>query len=451
MKVYWLCLGLVVAIIAGEVFAADSAVWQVGVARAKITPQQPLWMAGYAARDRAAEGTLHDLWVKVLALRAADGRRGVVVTSDLLGFPRAISERICSKLQTRFGLDRSEIMLTSSHTHCGPVLEDALWDIYPLDDAQRTMIREYSGQLETTVVATVEEALAGLKPATISLGESTCGFTANRRENSEADVVQARQQGRQTKGVSDHRVPVMLISDAEGRQRAVLFSYACHATTLSFNEWCGDYPGFAQILLENKHPGALAMFHAGCGADQNPMPRGSLEMCQRYGEMLAASVEKALAQPLREVEPTLRTAYGHVRLDYQPPSTEHLKAMAQTNDYRGRWSRRLLAELDSGRPLSTSYDFPVQVWKLGDQLTWIVLGGEVVTDYALRFEKEFGPGAWITAYANDVMAYIPSERVREEGGYEAGAFNVYGLPAESWSPGIEGRIADTVKSLVDGL
>ena len=45
----------------------------VGTAKAKITPQKLFWMAGYGARDRPAEGTLHDLWLKVLVLPAADG------------------------------------------------------------------------------------------------------------------------------------------------------------------------------------------------------------------------------------------------------------------------------------------------------------------------------------------------------------------------------------------
>jgi hypothetical protein len=66
----------------------------------------------------------------------------------------------------------------------------------------------------------------------------------------------------------------------------------------------------------------------------------------------------------------------------------------------------------------------------------------------LRFKKEFGAGAWVTGYANDVMAYIPSRRLWEEGGYQSGAFDVYGLPANRWCPDIEDRIADAVKQLV---
>lgn len=112
----------------------DDATWKVGVAAAKVTPEEPLWMAGYGARDQPAQGTLHDLWVKVLALEASDGNRAVLLTSDLLGFPKSSHESICEELKSRYNLERSQVMLTASHTHGGPVLEGALYDIYPLDD-----------------------------------------------------------------------------------------------------------------------------------------------------------------------------------------------------------------------------------------------------------------------------------------------------------------------------
>src|SRR3712207_8784409 len=56
------------------------------------------------------------------------------------------------------------------------------------------------------------------------------------------------------------------------------FGYACHATTTALYEWSGDWPGAAQIELEKAHPGATAMFWAGCGADQNPLDRKSTRL-----------------------------------------------------------------------------------------------------------------------------------------------------------------------------
>jgi neutral ceramidase len=64
-----------------------------------------------------------------------------------------------------------------------------------------------------------------------------------------------------------------------------------------------------------------------------------------------------------------------------------------------------------------------------------------VVDYSLRLKSELGrKTTWVSSYSNDVMAYIPSRRVRLEGGYEGGdARYPYGLPAP-WDPGIEEQI-----------
>ena len=54
----------------------------------------------------------------------------------------------------------------------------------------------------------------------------------------------------------------------------------------------------------------------------------------------------------------------------------------------------------------------VEVWKIGSDLLFITLGGEVVIDYALRLKEEFGAQrTWVAGYTNDVMAYVPSRRV----------------------------------------
>ena len=74
-------------------------------------------------------------------------------------------------------------------------------------------------------------------------------------------------------------------------------------------------------------------------------------------------------------------------------------------------------------------------------MQFITLGGEVVVDYAFRLKSELsGVKTWVAGYSHDVMAYIPSRRVLQEGGYEGGGAMVYyGLPA-SWNPAVEETI-----------
>jgi hypothetical protein len=114
---------------------------------------------------------------------------------------------------------------------------------------------------------------------------------------------------------------------------------------------------------------------------------------------------------------------------------------------------RYLKILESGGKIDDTYPhYPVQVWRLGDELLWISLGGEVVVDYSLRLKKELAGkrAVWVTGYANDVMAYIGSARVIKEGGYEADSSMIYYGQPSKWDPAIEEKIVSKVHELVKG-
>ncbi|MFA5190719.1 MAG: neutral/alkaline non-lysosomal ceramidase N-terminal domain-containing protein [Verrucomicrobiia bacterium] len=439
---------LIAFVLAHPCFAGET--WKAGIAKAVITPEKPVWLAGYGTK-RAPEGKLHDLWMKALALEDAGGRRAAIVTSDFQGIPKAMCDRTCEKLRQRFGLARDQVMLTFSHNHCGPRLTGDLHDYYPVDAEQVALVDDYTTQMVAKIVEVVGEALSKLAPANLRIGEGRATFAVNRRNNREAEVADLLAKGTVLKGPVDHAVPVLTVTGTDGRLMAMLFGYACHPTTLSFTQWCGDYPGFAQLALEKNHPGAAAMFINTCGADQNPLPRRKVELCERYGQMLAEGVENALKQPMKRVSPSLRTAFESVELAYDKVVTrEELQADLQHKSaIRARWAARMLSKLDAGEKFAASYPYPLHAWRLGREMLLIGMGGETVVDYALRFKKEFGPGTWVCGYADDLIAYIPSRRVWEEGGYEGGSYLYeYGRPALRWGGDVEDRIVESVRRLV---
>jgi hypothetical protein len=168
--------------------------------------------------------------------------------------------------------------------------------------------------------------------------------------------------------------------------------------------------------------------------------------------MLARAVDEAMKRPLRPVSSGVKTAFDFIELPYLNVVTrEDLHPLLQDeNAIRARWAARMLQKLDEGEKFAESYPYPVHAWRLGSELLVIGLGAETVVDYALRFKKEFGPGTWVCGYADDMVAYIPSRRVWEEGGYEGGSFLYeYGRPAFRWSGDIEDRIAAAVHRLVE--
>ena len=436
---WMVCLCVSAGITGASVGAAAD--WKAGAAKANITPPDFMWMAGYASRDHVAEEKLTDLWAKALVLEDPQGNRAALVTLDLVGIDRPLSQSICGKLQSKYGLQRDQIAINTSHTHTGPVVARNLRPMHylMLNDEQQKQVDDYATLLEESITTAIGKAIDQLTPSLILHGSGKTTFAVNRRTNKEAEVPEQREKGRLV-GPVDHDVPVLAVRSMEGKLTAVAFGYACHATVLSSYQWSGDYPGFAQIALEAKHPECVALFWAGCGGDQNPLPRRTVERAQEYGGRLAAAVEDVLTAPMHAITESLTTKYAEIDapLGRLPTRDELAATVNSKNKYEAARAKSLLEDIDAGQPLSQTYPYPVQTWKIGPDVTWVFLGGEVVVDFALRLKSEgTGTRTWVAGYSNDVMAYIPSRRVLIEGGYEGGGAMVYyGMPT-IWAPEIE--------------
>ena len=148
-----------------------------------------------------------------------------------------------------------------------------------------------------------------------------------------------------------------------------------------------------------------------------------------------------------------RRPYEEIALAFAAiPSREQIeKDTHDANFYIASRARHLLEVIASRGRLEPTYPYPVVVWKL-DGLTWIFLGGEVVVDYSLRIKRSLGSShTWVSAYCNDVMAYIPSKRVLKEGGYEgATAMIYYGQPSP-WAEPVEEAIIEAVRRITQAL
>src|SRR5690349_18779944 len=92
--------------------AAD---YQAGVAGVVINPSQPIYMSGYAARKHASEGVYSDLKAKALVIKDHSGKQIAVVTADLIGFPRSVSDLVAARVEKAYGIDRAHLVLNASH------------------------------------------------------------------------------------------------------------------------------------------------------------------------------------------------------------------------------------------------------------------------------------------------------------------------------------------------
>ncbi len=448
-----ICLCVLAVLFDGQTASASTReIFRAGIATTVITPEQPTWMAGYASRTKPSEGKVHDLHAKALALEDAQGTKLIIVTVDLIGIPRSLRDWLEKEVNRYHKLPPQDLLLNASHTHCGPVIRETRYSIYGnsfygLSPEQIQQSEQYVETLQQKLLQLIGQAIENLAPAQLAYTHARAGFAMNRRLKTE----QGYRISPNPDGPVDHDIPVLRIDSSNGELQAVVFGYACHNTTLSFYKFCGDYSGFAQLYLEEAHPGVTTLFIAGCGADQNPYPRRTLAMAQQHGRALANGVETALLSQASPIHGPIHSALETVTLDFaEPPSRKQLEQQTKSgNKYERRHAEVLLKELDQTGKIRTTYPYLVQVIQFGNDLTMIALAGEVVVDYSLRLKAELpGPPVWVAGYSNDVFGYVPSLRVLQEGGYEGGDAMKYTPLPGPFAPSVEKRVIDKVHKLV---
>jgi hypothetical protein len=418
--------------------AADATWRPVGAARVDITPEYAIRLSGYGNRTNVNTGISQRLFAKALVIGGDAEGPAILVTIDNCGVPASMREEVIRRLAANTKVQADRFALTSTHTHCAPMLIGVLPNLFGDDIPAEHLpaIERYTRELTDHVEEVARAALADRKPAQLAWDIGSVSFAANRRPYRLKPI--------------DHALPVLRVTGEDGQVRALFASYACHCTTLDIDTIHGDWAGCAQAAIERDFSGAVALIALGAGADQNPMPRRSLELVARHGESFAAEVKRLVSGPLKPLTGSLDCQSKQIDLAFDTlPTREQWQALAQSNTRAIAYhARKNLARLDRGELLPTHLPYIVQTWSLGADLTLVFLAGEVVVDYSLRLKQEFDPARlWVIGYANDVPCYIPSRRVLDEGGYEgAGAMIYYDRPTR-FANDVEDRIVAAVHDL----
>jgi hypothetical protein len=428
----------------GVSMADEQSTWKAGVGSTVITPAESMWLAGWAVRTEPSRGTVSELRAKALAIENRRGSRLVLLTVDLIAIPREIAEAVAGQVRQRWGLPRDRMMICASHTHCGPEVRPDKVPFFRIPPEYAAKIQPYVTRVTTRLVEVIGDAIAGTQPVHLTARQTTAPFARNRR----------------AAAAVSHNVPVLEVTAADGRRRAVVFGYACHNTTMPPGDgrYCGDYAGFAQDTLEAHGHADVAMFIAGAGADQDPDPRGTTDLARRHGQTLAGAVRRCLTTPGtgREMTGPLRVAYEEVPLRFQPfLSRDALLADGASDDPPTRAKAAyLLDRLDRGEAFAATYPCPLHVARLGDALLLIAIGGEPVIDYAHQLKRRHAaPGrvVWVAGYANDMFGYVPTARVLREGGYEGNRSVLWSALPAPFAEDTEPRIMEGVDRLVERL
>ncbi len=423
---------------------------QVGVAEIDITPEGPILLAGYGERKSESEGVLQPLRAKALAFGSDAQGPSILVTVDLIGIQYYMTKEVAKRLSKKIGVDPSRFVICASHTHSGPEIGNLLNHFsrqLPPEEIGR--IDKYLEVLTDKLEQVSLDALKARKPARVAWGQGKVGFAMNRRK-----VVNGKSVGMTgvPEGPVDHALPMLRVSDLDGKLRAVMVSYACHGTTLGgdVNKIHGDWMGEAQRLIEEKHPGAIALVSVGCGADANPEPRLKMEYTTQHGKEVADEVEALLAS---ELHPLTSPPVGRFKIIQLPfehvPNVQEFVEQTSAKGSKGYFAKLALDKIARGEAIPTSLTYPITTWTFEKDMAMVFLPGEVVVDYSLRLKKELAAGRlWVNAYSNDVPCYIASRRVIQEGGYEVD-YSMYSYNQPSrFQEGIEDLIVSTVHGLL---
>jgi len=421
--------------------------WQAGSAVVDITPTEPIWLAGYVSRTKPSESVRQPIHAKALALKYDSGATSVIVTIDVVGIRREMTELIAQRAATELHIPRERILFNVSHTHSAPVVHDAIMyerSMGPYAKAQMLAVARYDEMLPQRLYSAISGAVGNLKPASLYFGQGFAGFAVNRR----------RVTHREYPGLVDPDVPVLAVRGQDGGVVAVVFGYACHNTVMDDYTVHGDYAGYAQSYLQQKFPGAVALFIMGAGADANPLPRRNAVLLERYGGALADAVEDVVRGAMTRVDGPLDAVIAFPELKFEGPFTRD-RWIAETKSsepLESEHGRIMLRLMDAGQDIPQSRLYTVQIWQFGRAMTLIALAGELTVDYALKFKSRYGwDTTWVAGYSNDVFGYVPSVRVWKEGGYEGGeSFRFTTFPGRLTAD-VEDRITAAVEQGVAQL
>lgn len=427
-----------------------SAAWQAGVARADITPAEPVPLAGYGGKTRMSQRVEHPIWLKALALRDDTGATSVLVTADLVGLSSKMVRRISEQALKKHQIPRERLILNTSHNHSCPATEDVLWLYYEFTPEETEVKNRYTERVYAKYDEVIGAAIAHLKPVELAYEQGLAGVAVNRRRSRGPE-------SRALGGQVDHDVPVITVRSGSELQ-GIVFGYSCHTTALGGLSINGDYAGFAQLELEKSFPGSVAMFVQNCGGDANPLPRirgrdvEATALTEMYGHILAESVRQVVAAKMTPLSGPLKAAMGETELFLQPgiPLEELKQRLPNLSGMPRREFEHFIRQHETLGGPPDRVPYPVQVWSFGPELTLIALTGETVVDYSLKFKGSHGwNSTWVCGYNNDLLSYVPSLRVLKEGGYEGitGMYE-YGHRAP-YTETVEEQITRKVEELVE--
>jgi hypothetical protein len=431
-----------------------------GWAEVEITPPLGIALGGRAGPQTPADKVLDPLYAQVLCLRDGNGSGFALASFDVIGLPHDLSDRIRTRLVHELGVDWNLVVLNASHTHSGPyTLRSLIAGVGPAPQIEV----DYFKALEEKVVGAAQEAGKAMQPVRVEVFQGSTDIGINRRGKD--------QQGRSAmnpdpRGPYDEKVWVLKLTPESGGPPAVVFSCACHAVMVygfAYSAISADFPGATRrFLREALGPKSHTQFVQGFAGDIRPRALADLDQgrfrtskpadLERAGRELSSSVLAALKTPgeTLTLDITGTSDRPYLPRDKAPPREGYEKmranALIQTNAYRLAVADYWLKRYDSGEGFARGDASSLGLIRLAEN-QWIVhCGGEPCIEWRPKMTAWLAPLKIVTwGYCQEARAYLPTESLLPEGGYEVLESNL--ARANSPAPfarGIENAIRESL-------
>lgn len=280
---------------------------RIGVSRWDITPDLDVCAKNWGAAKHWFATDVHRRLVgSALAIGSMQGDAPLLMMSLELGWwrSRRDGDALRKAVLDAVGLPESNVIIHLTHTHAGPVLDsDAPAEANP------ETARAYLATLAERCAAGAREAVVAMKPAAVLFRQGRCSLATER------DFIDPANPKRFLTGFhpgakADDALLVARVFDDGGQTLATLVNYACHPTTLAWDNQLisPDYPGVMREFVESDTKAPCLFLLGACG-EYSPAEQytGDVSIAEQHGHELGHAV-------LATLEP-LRTGCSHLRYD----------------------------------------------------------------------------------------------------------------------------------------
>ena len=443
----------------------DKSAVRFGVAKELITPCIPTTLMGFGSVFGKPFQNIHDdLYVRTLILQDSAENQLVLISVDLCFHDESLTESLRGYAREKYHVSHDNLLVIYTHTHFGPAVKGYDFNFWK---------PAYEEFLFTRISQCLDRAYLNRYEGHLSYGTAEGRWNISRRRKIDGLIKFAPD----PEGETDNHIDILKFSDKAGNIKALLVNYACHPSNLKERlTISSEYPGRLCQILEQKYYGCTALFFQGAGADSklrigadgnkfNPI---SYENCDQVAAEMAEKINELLrSDRLLPLDLEIGSKLFKIRVPLETYPKEFFEKASETHSGQPgvRFDKTHLTDncpdlllwacadevIEHDDTLPDKIVLNCGVVRLNPDFYIFTVGGEPCSDVKKVLSKVIPGKKRLFFGYSDAIAYVPSDKIIAEGGYEAeGSVTEYRLKGRI-APGIDELLIEYFTNAVKAL